>query len=296
MIGNNKTSNKTLTPMLIAAAVFSTLVSGCASATEDASVESQAVKADDTRHVSGRLIAYTTPVGASEVNAGAIKPYAARWTTPRGGVFEETLEAVDGATWKHTQILSRTTDGDAVKVATETRTLSRDDLRSLSWARTHHIGSPNLPFKDVATEVRADGLFGEMTTLEGEKAPFNSPLPMPVFDGWIAGIAIAALPLKEGYWASLPTATYIFKGVHHITLRVVGRETLKTPQGEDIDTWKVEAEWVDLGSGDIYEPGAEGTGGVYHMAVEPGGGVPYVVKYEAQSNPIMWDGVRLPTP
>lgn len=257
--------------------------------------EETADPADDARHVSGRLIAYTTPVGASEVNAAAIKPFAARWTTGRG-VFEETLEAVDEARWRHTQIQYRLTDDGAEKAATETRTLSRKDLRSLSWTREHHRESESLPFKSVAVDVRPDGIVGEMTTNDGANAPYNSPLPMPMFDGWIAGLAIAALPLEESYWASLPTATYIFKGVHHLTVRVVGRETFVTPQGEEIDTWRVEAEWVDLGSGDIYEPGAEGAGGVYNLAVEPGDGVPYVVKYEAQSNPIVWDGVRRPAP
>ena len=153
-----------------------------------------------------------------------------------------------------------------------------------------------MPFKSVVTRIENGDLVGEMVTNEGATAPFNAPLPMPVFDGWIAGLAIAALPLDEGYWASIPTATYIFKGVHHLTAKVVGRQMLETPLGEMIDVWAVEAEWVDLGSGDIYEPGPAGAGGLYHIAVTPGDGVPYVVKYEAQSNPIMWDGVRQKAP
>ncbi len=254
-----------------------------------------AAEPEDPRYVSERLIAYTTPVGAVEVNADVIKPYNAKWNSPNG-VFEETLEAVDDATWKHIQIMYQLKDGEPVKVATETRTLSRADLRSLSWARKFHIDSPNLPFKEVSTVVGPEGLTGEMINNDGAKEPFNAPLPMPVFDGWIAGIAIAAMPLEEGYWSSFPTATYIFKGVHHLTIRVIGRETMETPLGEDIDVWAVEAEWIDLGSGDIYEPGAAGAGGIYHIAVTPGDGIPYVVKYEAQSNPIMWDGVRQAPP
>ena len=251
--------------------------------------------ANDPRYLSERLIAYTTPVGAAEVNAAAIKPYSARWTSP-GGVFEETLAAGDGETWTHTQIMYQLNEGNEVKVATETRTLSRQNLRSLGWARRHHIESPRLPFKSVTTKVESAGLVGEMITNDGEAAPFNAPLPMPVFDGWIAGIAIASLPLAENYWASIPTATYIFKGVHHLTAKVVARELIETPRGEMIEVWAVEAEWVDLGNGDIYEPGPTGAGGLYHIAVTPGDGVPYVIKYEAQSNPIMWDGVRRKAP
>ena len=72
----------------------------------------------DPRYVSERLIAYTTPVGAAEVNAGAIKPYRARWTSP-GGVFEETLVSADDKNWTHTQIMYQLNGEDAVKVGTE---------------------------------------------------------------------------------------------------------------------------------------------------------------------------------
>lgn len=248
-----------------------------------------------TRHVSGRLIAYTTPVGAAEMNAERIQPYHARWTSP-GGVFEEKLVAENKTVWEHEQIAYQGNGAEAIKVSTETRRLSRADLRSLSWSRVFHVESPNLPYRNVSVETNGNHYSGLMTKMDGGNAPYDAALPMPVFDGWIAGLAIAALPLKEDYWASLPTATHLFKGIHHLTIRVVAREEYETPRGEKIDAWAVEAEWVDLGSGDIYEPGAEGDGGVYHIAVEPGGGVPYVLKYEAQSNPIAWDGERLPAP
>ena len=171
--------------------------------------------------------------------------------------LRKSLEAVDDATWRHTQTSFQDKDGTMIKVATEVRTLSRADLRSLSWERKHHIESPQLPFKNVSVTVKPDGIYGEMTTNEGDKAPFNAALPMPVFDGWIAGIAIAALPLAEGYWASIPTGTYLFQGSHHLTVSVVGRTQMEAANGEKIDTWEVNAEWVDLGSGDIYQPGAE---------------------------------------
>ena len=245
----------------------------------------------DARHISGRLIAYTTPVGASEVNADAIKPYRARWTT-RAGVIEEALEAADDKIWRHTQISYQEKDGEMIKIATETRTLSREDLRSLSWTRQHHVQSPNLPFRDVNVTVSPHGITGQVTNNNGEKEPFDAPLPMPVFDGWIAGLAIAALPLEKNYWASLPTGTYLFKGSHHLTVRIEGRAEVETAAGDKVDAWEAHAEWVDLGSGDVYESGPHGAGGVYYIAVEPGDGVPYVVKYEAQQALIVWDGER----
>ena len=60
-------------------------VSACASASEET-----AEAAGNLRYVSERLIAYTTPVGASEVNAAAIKPYAARWKTANGAIEEKS--------------------------------------------------------------------------------------------------------------------------------------------------------------------------------------------------------------
>lgn len=291
MISFKRASRTVLLSLASSAAIA---VSACASASDETAT-GDAAATGDLRHVSERLIAYTTPVGASEVNADAINPYSARWTTANGAI-EETLEALDDKTWRHTQISYQNKDGAAIKVATETRTLSRTDLRSLSWSRKHHIESPKLPFRDVSVIVKPDGIYGEMTTNEGDKAPFNASMPMPVFDGWIAGIAIAALPLAEGYWASIPTGTYLFKGSHHLKLTVVGRAEIEAANGDKVDTWEVNAEWVDLGSGDIYQPGAEGSGGVYYMAVNPGDGVPYVVNYVAQQAAILWDGERSDAP
>lgn len=250
----------------------------------------------DTRYIGDHLIAYTTPVGAVELRADHIAPYRARWNTANGAI-EETLEVDDRARLRHIQRAYRKVEDDLELVATETRILSRDDLRSLSWDRQHHVDvSASLPFSAVHGEMRRGRFVGEMTTHDGDAAAYEFATPGPSFDGWIAGLAIAALPLREGYWASLPTTTHIMKGNHHLTARVTGEDVYETPRGEAIPVWRVEAEWVHLESADIYDPGADGSGGVYAIAKAPGDGVPYVVAYENQQAAILWDGVRRPAP
>ncbi|GAB4526518.1 MAG: hypothetical protein Tsb0010_09850 [Parvularculaceae bacterium] len=254
----------------------------------DAPDETQA----DARHVSGRLIAYTTPVGSSEIRASAIRPYRARWTTANGAI-EEELEFADEARLRHTQRAYRNMNDRLTLVATETRMISRADLRSLSWARRHDADlSARAPFSSVRGEMRPGAFVGEMTTYDGATEPYEYSTPGLAFDGWIVGLVIAALPLRGGYWASLPTTTHIARGNHHLTARVVGEDVYETPQGEEIPVWRVAAEWVHLENGDVYDPGAAGSGGVYGIAKAPGGGVPYVVSYENAQASILWDGVR----
>lgn len=250
----------------------------------------------DTRYIGDRLIAYTTPVGAAELRADHIAPYHARWTTLNGAI-EETLEVEDDKRLRHTQRAFRNGDDGLTRVATETRMISREDLRSLSWARRHLVDvSASLPFSAVHGEMRPGRFVGEMTAHDGETETYEFATPGPSFDGWIAGLAIAALPLRDRFWASLPTTTHVMQGNHHLTARVVGDDVYETPQGEEIPVWKVDALWVHLESADVYDPGAAGSGGVYTIAKAPGEGVPYVIAYENQQATILWDGVRRPAP
>ncbi|MEM9532886.1 MAG: hypothetical protein AAGA23_18340 [Pseudomonadota bacterium] len=253
--------------------------------------EGEGQPTNDDRQQSGRLIAFTTPVGSAELDLSRLSPYRARWNSP-GNEIEERLELDENGNWRHTQATFQVADKRRVQIAKEVRVLSGADLQSRYWSREFVIDSPKIPFRKSEISLNGLEMKGTRTALDGQEPKIAFDLPMPAFDGWIVGLAIATLPLETGYWASLPTVTHTFEGIHHLTVRVIDRATIEAGNGEPAESWVVEAEWVDLGSGDIYPPGAAETGGVYHLAVNPGNGVPPVIKYEAQSNPILWDGIR----
>lgn len=244
---------------------------------------------------------YTVLVGSPAVNAAAIAPYHAVWNT-RQGFIEERLTSADETRWRHVQRtfapLSRETMDqvamtDDYLAAEETRLIMRDTLAS-NYLHRQLLREVRDPSASRTIEVAADaeGYAGIATRADGEKLSWQLRTGRESFDGWIAGLTIAALPLETGYTATLPTVTHLFRGSHSLTVTVTGQVPVAVATGETIDCWEVEAEWVELATGDVYEPGRDGAGGSYYVAVNPGAGVPSVVEYASESASIVWDGVR----
>ncbi len=248
---------------------------------------------------------HSVPVGSPSINAAAIQPYHAVWSNGPG-LMEEQLTITDGGQLQHVQRgygpLSRETINevavdDAYLAVAETRLLARETLASVYMRREILRALPD-PAAHRVIEVAADdeGYAGLATTVGGSITSWQLRTGHPSFDGWIAGLAIAALPLEAGYTASLPTVTHLFRGSHSLTVTVTGQEIVTAGNGEQVNCWAVEAHWLDHASGDIYEPGPNGDGGTYFIAVNPGAGVPYVVQYVNASSNIVWDGVRRDPP
>lgn len=244
---------------------------------------------------------YSVPVGSPAINAADIRPYHAIWNNGPG-IIEERLTEADDGHLQHVQRgyapLSRETIDevaaeDPYLAVIETRLLSAATLASAYMRREVLRALPD-PAAHRIIEVAADeeGYAGLATTAGGMIESWQLRTGYPSFDGWIAGLTIAALPLDTGYTASLPTVTHLFRGSHSLTVTVTGQAMVTVGNGDQINCWMVEAHWLDHASGDVYEPGPEGDGGTYYIAVNPGGGVPYVVQYVNASANILWDGIR----
>ena len=244
---------------------------------------------------------YSVLVGSPVINAAVIEPYHAIWNTAHGFI-EERLTAADETRWQHVQRtfapLSRETMDefamtDEYLAAEETRLIMRDTLAS-NYLLRNLLRESRDPSASRTMEIVADaeGFAGIATRIDGEKLSWQLRTGRESFDGWIAGLAIAALPLAPGYSATIPTVTHLFRGSHSLTLTVIGQVPVTVGTGDTVDCWEVEASWVELATGDVYEPGREGSGGSYYIALHPGDGVPYVVEYASSGSSIIWDGVR----
>lgn len=73
----------------------------------------------------------------------------------------------------------------------------------------------------------------------GVSTPIDVPLTGPVWEGNLFGQTFAALPLAEGAEFAVPYWQYD-KGFGTFSMRVVGSETVRTPDGP-VEAWVVEA-------------------------------------------------------
>jgi hypothetical protein len=112
-----------------------------------------------------------------------------------------------------------------------------------------------------------------------------------MFEGQIGGLTLATLPLTDGYTATLPMIIPTL-GIYWIEASVKGKKTIMTEGGDSVETWEVDANWFNLTDGDIYEPGRDGDGGTYYIALNPGNGIPPVIEYANKGAGVTWDGVR----
>ncbi len=133
----------------------------------------------------------------------------------------------------------------------------------------------------------ADVTFADGRKVQGQPRD----LAMPMFAGQIGGLTFAALPLRAGYVATLPMVIPNL-GIYWIEASVIGKKMIPTADGGSVEVWEVNANWFNLTDGDIYEPGRDGDGGVYYIAVTPGDGIPPVIEYVNNGAIIAWDGVR----
>ena len=271
---------------------------GCAAANQGLGQDKQLTQysydVSDTCYYTSEC--YTVQVGSGDVDSSRLKPYRAMWTqdVPQDGVwvrgattFEEKLSVDEEGNWKHVQTV-RQPDGSAT---IGTRILERDTLQVLNNTLELKGMAPEQPEK-VIYDLAGDSFAADVYFSDGRKVQGQSrDLAMPMFDGQIGGLTLAALPLRTGYVATLPMVIPNL-GIYWIEASVVGKSYIPTADGSQVEVWEVNANWFNLTDGDIYEPGRDGDGGVYYIAVNPGEGIPHVVEYANNGAIISWDGIR----
>lgn len=238
---------------------------------------------------------YSVPVGSSDISPDRLKPYSAKWirSEKQDGqlvrtsvVFEETLSFDESGNWQHVQSIKA---NDATNVR-GTRVLDKQTLEVLSLELLFQNATEGQPSKvhyDLTeTEYAANVIFKDGREQKGQARR----KAIPMFDGQIAGIAIAALPLRQGYVATLPMIIPNL-GVYWVEVTVMGQQTISVGEHSNIDVWEVNTHWLNLTDGDMYPAGREGSGGVYYIAVNPEEGMPHVIEYANDTGVISWDGV-----
>jgi len=239
---------------------------------------------------------YSVPVGSEQVDTVLLKPYHAIWTqhNPENGKmvkspgsFEEILSLTKNGQWLHVQ-KTRMRNG-MVKI--ETSILDRATWQYLSLTITYENGPDNIPAQ-VFYDLTKDDYTAKVTLKDGSvKSGKTRTKSLAMFNGQIGGLAMATLPLKERYVATLPMIIPNL-GIFWIEATVIAKKTIPTADGASQEVWEVNANWLNLNVGEVYEPGRDGDGGVYYIAVNPGNGVPPVIEYVNDGAVIAWDGVR----
>lgn len=240
---------------------------------------------------------YSAPVGSGLVEGKRLTPFHAKWDVysitdgernSGGSTFEERLERASSGNWRHMQI-ARPGDGTS---NTGYRELHRDTVQVLS-ARIEFENMPDdhpisLDYDLSGTEFSAQVKMRNGTEITGGA----EILPIPMYDGQIAGIALSALQLKQGLVHTLPFVIAHTKSKYWVEATVAGKTVINSAGGDAIPVWEVDTKWVDLGSGSVSEGGADKSGGAYYIAVTPGNGVPPVVEYINSGVAVVWDGAR----
>jgi dienelactone hydrolase len=243
--------------------------------------------------VAERLAAMTVDVAEVEMPAAASDADAAM-TAPlpavtAGALAEGTFgyRSVVSRGGQEMELLGRRTttreerDGRAVVVV-----VSEADGPMGAVTDTYLLDAASLrPVSREAVQgpVRIDVAYGpQAATGQIQAGPqqlaIDVPLPAPVFgDGAALEVAVAALPLAEGYEATLRTFEVgMMQRVRVWSLAVEGRETVEVPAGE-MEAWRVRVEPLD----------GEGGGETLWVRTEQ---PPVVVKAEGQLPPASGGG------
>lgn len=227
-------------------------------------------------------------VGDKIVNGKNIQPYSAIWTliqqTSSGdwrqvSTIEETLrsETIDGKSVMVREQVARPSSGGREKV--ETLFFDAATLEPMKWTLKAKGSFPPRAPKEGQVEYKGRLVHGNMQSFEGKTKEIDHQLNEPMFETGMLGLIIAALPLKEGFEVQLPSIFVTQGSKWSITLRVVGRETYFTSNGERVDTWVVNTDWADMDSDYVSKGGANDEGGAFSVTPNPPEGFPYVARY-----------------
>ena len=234
---------------------------------------------------------YDVVPGSEAIQTDRIREYHARWRqlargedglVDSGTVFEERVRRTSDRIL-HTQIV-QTARG--IKV-TEERTFDRRTLQPLSLSRELENGPDGSPRKIIleATDVAWRGT----SEMEGGKPEaFEYVAATRAFDGWVAGLTLASLPLAVGYEARLPAMVQLQRATYWLRARVVERKEVRYGDSEPVPVWVVETDWVNVVDGSRSPGGAEESGGAYLIAMAPEGDQPHVIEYANNGAVIRW--------
>lgn len=237
---------------------------------------------------------YGITPGSHTIDTKRLREYRATWKqwlrtddglTDSGATFEEQLE-IGGQAINHTQTV-RNNQG---VVITEQRQFQPDTLLPLSLRRQMENGPDSAP---TGIDLRADGRnwSGPVDLPGGKQTAFQYTAEAVAFDGWVAGLTLAALPLTVGYEATLPTVVQLQRTTYHLHVVVKDRSDFKVAN-QTLPVWVVDTTWTNVADHTVSAGGADQAGGTYLIAVNPKAGQPHVLEYANNGAIIRWTGNR----
>ncbi len=217
----------------------------------------------------------TVRVGDAVVDGSFIQPYTITWQsiqtspegeTKRGNTVEETVELVEGSGGLLLKFAQAWYNPEGALLYLNTQVA---DPKTLAQKKFHSLapsgGIGHLDFDGV----RVQGVAAY--TPEGERLLFDLELAEPIFADGLAGLLVAAFPLREGYEAAAPGFGWggncAEPCLSWLQFRVIDQEQVEVKGVGPVDTWIVE-----LGP-------KPGSGLRYWVTKE----APYFVKAVAQS-------------
>lgn len=189
--------------------------------------------------------------------------------------ISETLrhETLDGEkVYRHTQTV-KIPDGRQVEMVSYFKAPTMVPLRASRQFTGFPKGAPSQQeFYFDAKTATLKTILGDETT----ETVLHTTAPM--YNGLLLGLLIAALPLEEDLQLRVPAVMPAMQYTYWMTLDVQGTETV-TVQGAPKSVWRVDAEWLNLHDGSIYDGGPGGSGGSYYIFRDPPPGMPPVYRY-----------------
>lgn len=197
----------------------------------------------------------TVHVGDSMVNGTALRPYKNQWqvsvTTPAGktvpdaALWTDQLEFIQlrGQQYlKRTQVALFHKDGQTIAKTTTINVFEPKTLSPISRTFQRHVDQSG---DDDSTRIEFHGqtLHFEHTA-NGKTDSQDVKLQDSAFDfyGGLYGLLLAALPLKSGFSATLPSVDEDAPTLSWITYKVMGEDVTSAGPSGTVKTWIVEAD------------------------------------------------------
>jgi len=128
--------------------------------------------------------------------------------------------------------------------------------------------------------LTADGYEGHVNR-GGESKDVSGDVSSHMLHGGAMGLPLALLPYQDTP-LKFNASMIAFDASYTVTAEWAGSETIEY-EGEAVDVWFVDIEWLHEGLGDIYPPGPDASGGRYWVAHNPPAGFPYVLRYKTDT-------------
>jgi hypothetical protein len=231
-------------------------------------------------------------VGDGTVDGGRLQAFDGLWDSyqrgepdVRRGRFREHFELHDdemGSQWVHEQLIFR---GD-VSVGAAVLRLDPSTLAPVKLVQ--HFADHPQGIQRIQLDFDASG-YTRRTTTDGIEAEDRVELPVAAYYGNSFGLAVAALPLTDGYRARLPSVFPAWDGLYWLELTVVGRAERSLSDeagGQSVEVFLVDADWLNVNDGSIYPPGPDASGGRYEIVVDPMPGQAPVWRYISDTSDI----------